>query len=123
MGAFGLEELSAGRSPPEVAQQDGDREEGEPGADEPPSPAASRGTRSWPAGTTSSRSTCPTDRIRHELDGPAASSSEAPPAFPCARHPMPPGTGDSVAVQGCSVSVLAGSVEGTNQSGGLTICP
>jgi hypothetical protein len=36
---------------------------------------------------------------------------------------MPPGTGDFVAVQGCSVSVLAGSVEGTNQPGGLTICP
>jgi len=26
-------------------------------------------------------------------------------------------------VQGCSVSVVGGSVEGTNQPGGLTICP
>lgn len=44
-------------------------------------------------------------------------------AVPVPGHPMPPGTGDSVAVQGCSVSVVGGSVEGTNQPGGLTICP
>ncbi len=37
--------------------------------------------------------------------------------FHCARHPMPPGTVDLPVVQGCSVSVLAGSVEGTNQLG------
>jgi hypothetical protein len=30
---------------------------------------------------------------------------------------MPPGTVDLPVVQGCSVSVLAGSVEGTNQLG------